>query len=222
MIGALLCLGVLGVSFAKAALDNYDMKNSSSRYDENGNLHYYDRDLKEYINGEKVHRVSNINSDGVTLYSTVGVKTNKVYDVSYGRNFNNLMKYSECDKQQSLKYGKNAYKQWNPYFQDFVTTEISSERTITCLWAGYNYITKEKFYRKWYFRPECQGKRDYNKTVKGDMGIEITEEEYEKLDVIAPSYVKLPSDSDVEEKLSRYYESQELLAEQKRKERECK
>lgn len=33
----------------------------------------------------------------------------------------------------------------------------------------------------WYFRPKCQGKLDYNTTVAGDMGIEITKEEFNKL-----------------------------------------
>lgn len=220
MFGALIFLGVVGISAAKASYDNYEMKKTSKRIDENGNVRYYDRLCRDHINGERVQRVTSLDPDGVTLYNTVGVKTGKVYDTSYGRNFHNLMKFSEDDKQMSIKFGKNAYTQWNPYFERLVTTEISSGRTITCLWAGYNHITKENFYRKWYFRPECQGKFDYNKTVEGDTGIEITEEEYKKLKISAPSYISSPSDSEVKEKLNRWYESLDLRAEQKRKEKE--
>ena len=35
---------------------------------------------------------------------------------------------------------------------------------------------------------------DYDKTVEGDWGIVISEEEYNKLEMLAPSYSKFPSD----------------------------
>ena len=182
MFGGLLAfLGIYTGSAAKAAHDNYDMKKITRTVDEKEVFYYADRLCNEYINGERVKKVETTDRNGVKLYSTVGVNSSKVYDTSYGRGTQQLFEMSEHDKQENLKYGKNVYSQYNPYFGKTVTTEISSGRTITCLFNGKNSKTGKEFYRVWYFRPECQGKLDYNTTVDGDMGIEITKEEFNKL-----------------------------------------
>lgn len=198
MFGGLLAfLGIYVGSAAKAAKDNYEMKNYTRKVDENGNVHYMDRLCNDYINGERVKRVETTDRNGVKLYSTVGVNSSKVYNTSYGRGTQQLFAMSEHDKQQNLKYGKNVYTQYNPYFGTFVTTEISTGRTITCLFSGKNSKTGKEFYRKWYFRPECQGKLDFDTTVEGDMGIEITKEEFEKLKFGALKCRTMPSDFNV-------------------------
>lgn len=197
MLGALLALGFLGIAGAKAAYDNYDMKKYTSHYDDKGRLHYLDNESKEYINGEKVVTLNRPDANGVNHICTVGVKSQKIYDESLGRGTMQLLEFSEHDKQQNLKYGKNVYDQYNPYFGKTVTTEISSGRTITCLFNGKNSKTGKEFYRVWYFRPECQGKNDYNKTVDGDMGVEITKEEFDKLNFGALTCTCMPSDYDV-------------------------
>ena len=198
MFGGLLAfLGIYAGSAAKAAKDNYDMKKITRTVDEKGNVHYMDRLCNDYINGERVKRVETTDRNGVKLYSTVGVNSSKVYDTSYGRVTQQLFEMSEHDKQENLKYGKNVYSQYNPYFGKTVTTEISSGRTITCLFSGKNSKTGKEFYRVWYFRPECQGKLDYNTTVDGDMGIEITKEEFNKLNFGALTCTCMPSDYDV-------------------------
>lgn len=202
MLGGLLALlGICAGSAAKAAYDNYDMKKTTRTVDENGNVRYMDRLCNDYINGERVKRVETTDRNGVKLYSTVGVNSSKVYDTSYGRGTQQLFAMSEYDKQQNLKYGKNVYDQYNPYFGKTVTTEISSGRTITCLFSGKNSKTGKEFYRVWYFRPECQGKLDYNTTVDGDMGIEITKEEFNKLKFGALTCTCMPSDNNVVKKL---------------------
>ena len=161
MFGGLLAfLGIYAGSAAKAAYDNYDMKRTTRTVDKDGNVHYMDRLCNDYINGERVKRVETTDRNGVKLYSTVGVNSSKVYDTSYGRGTQQLFAMSEHDKQENLKYGKNVYSQYNPYFGKTVTTEISSGRTITCLFSGKNSKTGKEFYRVWYFRPECQGKLD--------------------------------------------------------------
>lgn len=197
MLGSLIFFSMLGASGIKAAYDNYDMKKISRKVDEKGNVHYMDRLCRDYINGERVQRIETTDRNGVKLYSTVGVNSGTVYDTSYGRGTQQLFEMSEHDKQENIKYGKNVYRQYNPYFGRSVTTEISTGRTITCLFSGKNSKTGKEFYRVWYFRPECQGKLDYNTTVDGDMGIEITKEEFNKLKFGALTCTCMPSDYDV-------------------------
>ena len=198
MFGGLLAfLGIYAGSAAKAAYDNYDMKKTTRTVDKEVNVHYMDRLCNDYINGEQAKRIETTDRNGVKLYSTVGVNSSKVYDTSYGRGTQQLFAMSEHDKQENLKYGKNVYSQYNPYFGKTVTTEISTGRTITCLFSGKNSKTGKEFYRVWYFRPECQGKLDYNTTVDGDMGIEITKEEFNKLNFGALTCTCMPSDYDV-------------------------
>ena len=202
MFGGLLAfLGIYAGSAAKAAYDNYDMKKVSRRVDENGNVHYMDRLCNDYINGERVKRVETTDENGVKLYSTVGVNSSKVYDTSYGRGTQQLFAMSEYEKQDAIEHGKLAYMQYNPYFGRQVTTEIATGRTITCLFEGKDPETKEPFYKKWYFRPECQDKYDWRNTVKGDYGIDITKEEYYKLKTVFSSYTEIPSDQKVAWKL---------------------
>lgn len=198
MFGGLLAfLGMYTGSAAKAAYDNYDMKKTTRTVDENGNVHYMDRLCNDYINGERVKRVETTDRNGVKLYSTVGVNSSKVYDTSYGRGTQQLFEMSEHDKQDAIERGKLAYVQYNPYFGRSVTTEIATGRTITCLFEGKDPETKEPFYKKWYFRPECQDKYDWRNTVKGDYGIDITKEEYYKLKTVPSSYTEIPSDQKV-------------------------
>lgn len=202
MFGGLLAfLGIYAGSAAKAAYDNYDMKKITRRVDENGNVHYMDKLCNDYINGERVKRVETTDRNGVKLYSTVGVNSSKVYDTSYGRGTQQLFEMSERDKQDAIERCKLAYMQYNPYFGRSVTTEISTGRTITCLFEGKDPETKEPFYKKWYFRPECQDKYDWRNTVKGDYGIDITKEEYYKLKTVPSSYTEIPSDQKVAWKL---------------------
>ena len=202
MFGGLLAfLGIYAGSAAKAAYDNYDMKRATRRVDENGNVHYMDRLCNDYINGERVKRVETRDKNGVKLYSTVGVNSKKVYKTSYDGRTQRLLDISEQNKQREIEYGNLAYLQYNPYFGRQVTTEIATGKVITCLYEGKDPETGKMVYKKWYFRPECQDKYDWRNTVKGDYGIDITEEEYEKLKIIGDTSNHLPSDGKVLNKL---------------------
>ncbi|HAU85205.1 MAG TPA: hypothetical protein DCW90_06800 [Lachnospiraceae bacterium] len=202
MFGGLLAfLGIYAGSAAKAAYDNHEMKNYTRTVDKDGNVHYMDRLCNDYINGERVKRVETTDRNGVKLYSTVGVNSSKVYDTSYGRGTQQLFAMSDQNKQRAIEYGDLAYMQYNPYFERQVTTEIATGRTITCLFEGKDPETNEPFYKKWYFRPECQDKYDWRNTVKGDYGIDISKEEYYKLKTVLSSYTSIPSDREVAWKL---------------------
>ena len=197
MLGSLLFFGMLGIAGIKEIKDNYEIKKLSSEYDKNGNLHYIDNQCRDYMNGERVQQIVKEDANGIPLYSTVGMSSSKVYETSYGRGTQQLMAYYEKGKQEDIERGLLGYMQFNPYFGRAVLTELSTNRTITCLFE-WEPSHGKNIYRKWYFRPECQGKYDYNKTVDGDYGIEITKEEYEKLNqVLCHTARNIPSDMKV-------------------------
>lgn len=194
-------LAALGISGAKCAIENSQMKRNTRTVDKDGNVHYMDRLCNDYINGERVQRVETTDANGVTLYSTVGVSSHKIYDTSYGRGTQQLFEMSERDKRDNIKRGKLAYMQYNPYFGRQVTTEIATGRTITCLFENISKDGKNE-YRKWYYNSIRQGKYDYNTTLDGDYGIIITKEEYEKLNIFGASHCHRPSDHRVWEDLT--------------------
>ena len=112
--------------------------------------------------------------------------------------------YRGMCSEDAIERGKLAYMQYNPYFGRSVTTEIATGRTITCLFSGKDPETGKMVYKKWYFRPECQDKYDWRNTVKGDYGIDITEDEYNRLKTVLSSYTEIPSDGQVLNKLWGY------------------
>ena len=194
MLGFLAYLGIRSIASAKKAYDNYDMKKSTQWVDSNGNVHWYDSHCQNHVNGEKVMQVRVRDSDGLERINTVGVKSYKVYNSEYSPYTKRMLEFSEENKRKAIKYGDKAYNQYNPYFGECVTTEIETNRTITCLYKRKDKKTGKTIYKKWYFRPERQGKYDYNHTVEGDYGINITEEEYKKLKILCGTFSTIPND----------------------------
>ena len=196
MFGGLLAfLGIYGVSALNAFADDVSMMKHCRTVDKDGNVHYMDRLCNDYINGERVKKVETKDKNGVKSYSIVGTKSGKVYKTSYDGRTQRMFDISEQNKQMEIERGNLAYLQYNTYFGRHVTTEIATGRTITCLFAWEH--GDKPIYKKWYFRPECQDKFGYRETVKGDYGIDITKEEYYKLQTIGISYSNLPSDQKV-------------------------
>ena len=199
--GILAFLGIYAGSALNALADDVSMMKHSCTVDKDGNIHYIDRLCNEYINNERVKKVETKDKNGVKLYSTVGVKSGRVYKTSYDGRTQRMFDISEQNKQMEIERGNLAYLQYNPYFGRHVTTEIATGKVITCLYEGKDPETGKMVYKKWYFRPECQDKYDWRNTVKGDYGIDITEEEYEKLKIIGDTSNNLPSDGKVLNKL---------------------
>lgn len=175
-------------------VDNEQMKKLTMHTDDNGNQVCYGRRGQEYINGEKTCMRFQEDKNGHNHALTIGSSSGKVYKDSYDRVMDRMERYSEKNKELYLKMGKAAYPRYDPRFGKEVTTEMETERVITCLYEGVD-ENKNPEYRKWYFRPECQGKYDYDQTVEGDWGIVISKEEYDKLQIVAPTYRKIPSDT---------------------------
>ena len=199
--GILAFLGIYAGSALNALVDDVSMMKHSCTVDKDGNIHYIDRLCNEYINNERVKKVETKDKNGVKTYSIVGTKSGKVYKTSYDGRTQRMFDISEQNKQMEIERGNLAYLQYNTYFGRHVTTEIATGNVITCLYEGKDPETGKMVYKKWYFRPECQDKYDWRNTVKGDYGIDITEEEYEKLKIIGDTSNHLPSDGKVLNKL---------------------
>lgn len=197
MLGVLAFLGILGVSGMKAAYDNYSMKKSSAHYDEKGNLHYYDRLCRDYINNEKVEEVTRYDSYGNRHCYTVGTQSKKIYNDSFDQTLQRMQKQDEANLEKAKRRGNLAYNKYDPRFHMGVTTEIATGKIITCLSKTWNDIEKRYIYRKFYLKNPCPKRWEYNKTSNGDHGIDITEEEYKKLEIACGTFACLPSDSDV-------------------------
>lgn len=206
MLGLLIFSGVVCISGICCLKDNIEMKNSTRHYDSNGNLVYYDRKCRKYINGEKVHSCTETDQYGHSHGLTVGDVTGTVYEDNYDRCRHPRRWLSEQSKKRAIERGALAYPNFNdPRFDKEVLTELSTGKVITCLYEYTNPTTGKKEYRKWYLTDALYrewGKSAYCHTGKGDYGILITKEEYWGLGgnsnpfLIAP----YPDDRDVRRK----------------------
>lgn len=194
MLGALLALGIFGGAAAKAAYDNYNMKKYSTRYDENGNRHYFDRLGTDYINGEKIISGGYTDTKGIYHRTETGLNSNKVY-IDYVCPSEQLKAdYQKEEIQWAKDHNVLIANIYQPRFKKAVATELSTGKVIACM-MDYK-VNGVEHYRKFYVKPDAK-EYEYNKTAKGDMGIEITKDEYYKMFTVPPTYSCLPSDYDV-------------------------
>lgn len=194
MLGALLALGIFGGAAAKAAYDNYNMKKYSTRYDENGNRHYFDRLGTDYINGEKIISGGYTDTKGIYHRTETGLNSNKVYTDYVCPSEQLKADYQKEEIQWAKDHNVLIANIYQPRFKKAVATELSTGKVIACM-MDYK-VNGVEHYRKFYVKPDVK-EYEYNKTAKGDMGIEITKDEYYKMFTVPPTYSCLPSDYDV-------------------------
>lgn len=194
MLGALLALGIFGGAAAKAAYDNYNMKKYSTRYDENGNRHYFDRLGTDYINGEKIISGGYTDTKGIYHRTEIGLNSNKVYTDYVCPSEQLKADYQKEEIQWAKDHNVLIANIYQPRFKKAVATELSTGKVIACM-MDYK-VNGVEHYRKFYVKPDAK-EYEYNKTAKGDMGIEITKDEYYKMFTVPPTYSCLPSDYDV-------------------------
>lgn len=194
MLGALLALGIFGGAAAKAAYDNYYMKKYSTRYDENGNRHYFDRLGTDYINGEKIISGGYTDDNGIYHRTETGLNSNKVYTDYVSPSEQMKADYQKEEIQWAKDHNVLIANIYQPRFKKAVATELSTGKVIACM-MDYK-VNGVEHYRKFYVKPDAK-EYEYNKTAKGDMGIEITKDEYYKMFTVPPTYSCLPSDYDV-------------------------
>lgn len=196
-------LALQGVASIKDSIERQEaLLKPSYISSETGQPIYYDNHMRVHgRNGEKLEPRYLKAPDGSLRIQMVGKRSGVVYEDDWAKK---MQRWEEDDKRElesEKKYGKLAYNKHHIMFDRPVTTEIATGKVITCLYKGTDPDTKKPVYKKWYFRPECQGKYDYNRTADGDYGIDITEEEYEKLNIICKTCTGLPSDGQVLNKL---------------------
>ena len=194
MLGALLCLGIFGGAAAKAAYDNYDMKKYSTRYDENGNRHYFDRLGTDYINGERIRNSGYTDNRGVYHRTEIGLNSDKVYTDYVCPSEQMKADFQDREIQWAKDHNVLMANIYQPRFNKQVETELSTGKVIACM-MDYK-VNGVTHYRKFYVKPDAK-EYEYNETAKGDMGIEITKDEYYKMFTVPPTYSCLPSDYDV-------------------------
>ena len=179
------------------AISNADSKKNTYHRDSNGNAHWMDRKGTEYVNGEKLYPHAYTDQYGNWHSCMHGVQSGKTYYDSVDATVARMKPWDEERIAQAKAEGKNCCLVYNPIFEKSVSTEISTGKVITCLYKGTNDKTGVKSYRKFYFNPNTQKKWDYDRTEKGDYGIEITQAEYERLNSWPSTYSTLPKDGQV-------------------------
>mgnify|MGYP007077303471 CR=1 FL=1 len=162
MLGALLALGIFGGAAAKAAYDNYNMKKYSTRYDENGNRHYFDRLGTDYINGEKIISGGYTDTKGIYHRTETGLNSNKVYTDYVCPSEQLKADYQKEEIQWAKDHNVLIANIYQPRFKKAVATELSTGKVIACM-MDYK-VNGVEHYRKFYVKPDAK-EYEYNKNI---------------------------------------------------------
>lgn len=159
------------------AVDNHQMKNYSYKIDEKGRPTWIDREGHQYINGERV--VATYDYDNHKLVYA-GQRTGTVYIDPEQNTRDRLDGWSEKRKQEAIKEGKLAYMRYDHVRKKEITCEISTGKYIAQLEGR-----KDGTYWKYYLSSNA---KFLNDKTPGDHGIQITQDEYDKLNIFMGSH----------------------------------
>lgn len=210
--GTLKAIGHIG-----CAVENAQSKKSTAHYDNKGNVVSNGYDGTTYYNGEKTYSWYETDKYGNDHYLTIGVNSGKVYSDSFDNQMSIMDKDNEERKARAIKRGRGTYMKYDPRFQCQVSTEVSTDRVIACLYKGSIEPGKME-YRKFYINRQNPGRFGYNQSDPGDYGVIISKEEYDKLyEERGVTYSGIPYDDDVWRYFSnRTFAVAELETKQKR------
>lgn len=197
-VGTLIFALMLGGSAVKCGIDNVKAKNCSYTHDEQGRATWINRKGETYINGEKVVPKYDYQNDKLLQ---VGSKSGKVYYDPDEVTLRRARYWDEEAKRNELSMGNKAYLKYVPEFEKRMTCEIETEKFIAQLSKCYMKDGSYKYY-KYYLdidaiKPKNPNKfmpytmeptHPINMKMPGDEGIEITEEEYRKLNIICGTH----------------------------------
>ena len=154
------------------AVENHEMKKFSYKIDEKGRPTWVDRKGQQYIDGERV--VATYDYDKHKLVYA-GQRTGTVYIDPEQNRISRIDADSEKRKQEAIKEGKLAYMRYDHDRKKQITCEISTEKYIAQLEGR-----KDGTYWKYYLSPNA---KYLNDKTPGDHGIQITQDEYDKLNI---------------------------------------
>lgn len=181
MIGLLLGGLIFGGAAIGAAIENADMKSKPFRYLDDGTPVYLDRKCQEWANGEKIIATYDYQNQKLVY---AGHRSGKVYIDPEANKKRILDERSEQYKREAIEAGRLAYAKYDHRVKRRLTCEISTGKYIAAL-QGNKYGGG---YRKFYVKPDfdfynCHCKAD------DDEGIEITREEFNKLNIVGGSHM---------------------------------
>lgn len=172
---------IFGGAKIAAAIDNANMKSKPFRYLDDGTPVYLDRKCKEWVNGEKMIATYDYQNQKLVY---AGQRSGKVYIDPEANQRRRMDEMSEKYKREAIEAGRLAYKKYDHRVKKFMTCEISTGKYIAAL-KGNKYGGG---YRKFYVK---SGFDFYNChcIADGDEGIEITREEFNKLNIVGGSHM---------------------------------
>lgn len=198
LVEMLALLGLKGVASVGRAVDDAKTKRNSACIDTNGNICSVGRTGKYYVNGEETYRWTQEDKYGNRHDLTIGVNSGKVYRDDFDDEVRRGSANDEKNKQWSLNHGYLAYNKYDPRYRMAITTEISTGKPLAAVCRCYNNKTKEvRFYKFYLKKNRANDRSDYDKSAPGDYGIEISEDEYNKLNIPTKTCGEIPDDPKV-------------------------
>lgn len=196
MLGLIITGLIFGGAAIGAAIDNAQMMKDPVRHLDDGTPVYIDRKCKQHINGEKVEtRWMHDAAGGIKLVD-VGKYSGRIYnDPEENKRIRMVETYEKPSLEEARVKGYLTYKKWYPEYDRLLSTELSTGKIIVAIdkvedWKTHT-ITYKKYYYKGGYTPLMLSKDFYFENPKeGDTGVEITKEEYNKLDRVNVSYKK--------------------------------
>ena len=182
-LGLLIWGAVSAICGIGRAVENKQMKDFSYGYTDKGEPTWLDRNCNRYINGEKVIAKYDYTNQKLVY---AGQKSGTVYCDPEQNTRDRLDRWSEERKQKAIEMGLLAYGKYNHEWGKQITTEISTGKPIAQL------IKKsDGTYWKYYGRvdsPKYKGECYIGSQHKIDEPIQITREEFSKLDIVGGSH----------------------------------
>jgi hypothetical protein len=173
MLG-LLFLGALGISAAKAGIDNAQCMSKPLYKTEKGYNVYMDRQGKEYINGNWVYRYPGTDQYGRAC-TVLRDKKGNIYSSSTDQTNERMRKFDEDSyksaKEIADKYGKKyfTYRKYFPEYQKALYVENTTGRPVGRIKCD---LKSGTHYYKYYYHDGLKYHWDDKDKV------EITKEEY--------------------------------------------
>lgn len=189
MIGLAIFGTILLGSAIRCAIDNESCKSRGCGLTSTGEMISYDRKGRMCINGERCR--TEYKTIGGKMYSQeVGVNTGIIYRDSYKEELYSLLARNEIARIMADEDGALAYYSYEPgwceqWQTEWVTREISTKKIIARLEvkkaSDWKIDSETWIYKKYYL---AKNNRQFSFNIEeDDEGIEISKEEFRKLNI---------------------------------------